>query len=512
MTRKFQAGIPDGAVRWPWRSWGVAGFAGVLSSLAFEPVALPFAMVVGLCVLIVVCRNARSWRARHALAIGLAYGVGFIGPLIWWLRAVSEPGYVVVVAGETLLIAITVVGIWVACRLRGWPIWVAAIWVSGETLRGAFPLGGFPWGRLAHTAIDTPLDSYARLLAMPGLSFLMAFVCGLLVLAAEGGRKMRATRLVAVAGVASLLAAGFAISTEVVGNVGSRSVALIQGNVPGEFQTWPRGEIFKLHQQQTERLAASIDAGIAPQPDMVLWPENATDVDPYHSTALRSKIQKLSSRVGAPILVGGIFDGETDDTAFNAGVVWSATGPADRYVKRKLVPYGEYVPLRRVWGNLVPRIDRDVPRDMIPGTASGAIDIGRTRIADTICWDIAHDAIVREAVNDGGQLVVVQTSNAAFTGTQQPEQQWDIARMRAIETGRWVVVPSTNGISGVVDPSGDEIARAPTRDAATVQTVVELAGDRTIATVLGGYVTWLLTGVALLGLAFGLRARRSGQM
>ncbi len=249
----------------------------------------------------------------------------------------------------------------------------------------------------------------------------------------------------------------------------------MQGNVPGVFLTWPLGEIFKLHAAETDKLADKIDAGEVPRPDMVLWPENSTDTDPYFDEPVKQRIQALSARIGAPILVGGIFDGPTTSTAYNAGVVWTADGPGERYVKLKPVPFGEYVPWRKQAGFFVNRLARDIPRDMLAGKEPGALKIGDTEIGDTICYDIAYDSVTRRAVDGGAQMIVVQTSNAAFTDTSQPEQQWDISRLRAIETGRWVVVPSTNGISGVVDPHGHSVERAPMHEPATLSAKVTLA-------------------------------------
>jgi apolipoprotein N-acyltransferase len=239
----------------------------------------------------------------------------------------------------------------------------------------------------------------------------------------------------------------------------------------------------------------------------VLWPENATDIDPYHDVIVRDQIENLSALLKAPILVGGIFDGPTVSTARNSGVVWTAEGPGDRYDKLKPVPFGEYVPFRKEAGAIVDRLARDIPRDMLAGDQPGAMTIAGTRIGDTICYDIAYDSVTRRAVDGGAQLMVVQTSNAAFTGTSQPEQQWDISRLRAIETGRWVVVPSTNGITGVVDPSGRSVERAPLHRPATVSAEVTLASGKTPALVIGRYLEWVLVAVGLAAWVLGTRRR-----
>ncbi|MET1037092.1 MAG: apolipoprotein N-acyltransferase, partial [Aeromicrobium sp.] len=332
------------------------------------------------------------------------------------------------------------------------------------------------------------------------------FVVAALLVIVVTGRGLRARGGAALA-IAALTLTGLVLPTGIAGADGTRQVALVQGNVPGLFLTWPRGEIFDLHVAETERLIDRVDAGEVPRPDMVLWPENATDIDPFNDKLVRDQIESLSARLDAPILVGGLFDGPTVDTAYNSGVVWTADGPGDRYDKLKPVPFGEYVPFRKQAGAIVDRLARDIPRDMLAGDQPGAMTIGDTQIGDTICYDIAYDDVVRNAVDGGAQLVVVQTSNAAFTGTSQPEQQWDISRLRAIETGRWVVVPSTNGITGVVDPSGRSVERGPMLEAATVSAEVTLASGRTPALVVGRYLEWALLILGLAAWVLGTRRR-----
>ena len=127
-------------------------------------------------------------------------------------------------------------------------------------------------------------------------------------------------------------------------------MAIIQGNVPSAFLTWPYGDILLKHLRQTQDYALKVAAGRTPRPDLVLWPENATDVDPYANPQVRTRIEQLADLTGAPILLGGIFNGSSfgkpSTKAVNAGVIWSASGPGDRCVKRRPVPFGEYVPLR----------------------------------------------------------------------------------------------------------------------------------------------------------------------
>jgi apolipoprotein N-acyltransferase len=462
-------------------------------------------MLVGVAGLIWIARGLATARKRTVVVAGLLFGLGYMGPLIWWMNAVSQGAYVALVIAETLFFIPIMLALRAAVRLRGWPLWGAAVWVLGEWARGRFPFTGFPWGRLAHTSIDTPFASFARLVAMPGTSAVLFVVAALLVVVVTG-RGLRA-RGGAAAAIVALAVVGIVLPTGIAGADGTRQVSLVQGNVPGLFLTWPRGEIFDLHVAETRRLADRVDSGEVPRPDMVLWPENATDIDPFNDQLVREQIEALSARLDAPILVGGLFDGPTSDTAYNSGVVWTADGPGDRYDKLKPVPFGEYVPFRKQAGAIVDRLARDIPRDMLKGDQPGAMTIGDTQIGDTICYDIAYDDVVRDAVDGGAQLVVVQTSNAAFTGTSQPEQQWDISRLRAIETGRWVVVPSTNGITGVVDPTGRSVERGPMLEPATVNAEVTLASGRTPALVAGRYLEWALLVAGLAAWVLGTRRR-----
>ncbi|MFI5428466.1 hypothetical protein [Aeromicrobium sp. UC242_57] len=288
-------------------------------------------MVVGVAGLIWLARGLDGARKRTVAVTGVVYGLGFMGPLIWWMNAVSSGAYVALVVAETLFFIPIMLALRAATRLSWWPLAGAGVWVAGEWARGGFPFTGFPWGRLAHTSIDTPFSSYARLVAMPGTSAVLFGVAALLVVVVVGPALR--TRLLAGAGVLALAGVGAVLPTGIAGADGTRQVALVQGDVPGVFLTWPRGEIFDLHLAETARLADRIDAGEVPRPDMVLWPENATDIDPYNNAYARNQIENLAARLQAPILVGGLFDGPTVDTSYNAGVVWTENGPGDRYVK-----------------------------------------------------------------------------------------------------------------------------------------------------------------------------------
>lgn len=483
--------------------------SGAILSLAFDPMGFSYAAPVGVAGLFVIAHRLKSATWRQVALSGLAFGLGFMGPLIWWMNAVSAGAYVAIVLAQALYFAVILLGLREASRLSWWPVAMPAVWVLGELVRSTVPFCGFPWGRLAHTTIDTPLADYVRLLGMPATSAIVAgLAAGLTWLVIRPRDRV----WVIAAGVAVTYGIGWLLPSGLAG--GDRGegaeIALVQGNIPGSFFTWKPGDIYKLHAAETQKLIDRVESGAEPRPDVVLWPENSTDVDPFHDKQQAAQIEWFARQLRAPILVGGIFDGPTVTTAYNAGVVWTAAGPEARYVKRKVVPYGEYVPFRQILGPIVPKFDRFIPRDMLPGDQPNVIPAGGISIGDTICWDIAFDGLIREAVNGGAQVLVVQTSNASFTGTAQPEQQFKISRLRAIETGRWVLVPSTNGISAIVDPSGHVVARAPMHKPAILAASVPLAAGPTPAVLLGRWVEYAIAsaGVVSIGLGWRKRGRR----
>ncbi|QCC76080.1 apolipoprotein N-acyltransferase [Nocardioides daphniae] len=228
------------------------------------------------------------------------------------------------------------------------------------------------------------------------------------------------------------------------------------GGVPGDGRDLAghHREVTANHVQATHELADRVAVGIEQAPDLVVWPENSTAVDPLRDEATRISIDEAVSAMGVPLLVGGIFDGPDDLTAYNRGVVWLPDGQiGSTYTKTHPVPFGEYIPWRPVIGGWSSRFQL-IPRDFLAGSGDGPLDIGGVRVADAICFDVAYDDVLPAQVRRGAQLVTVQTSNATFFGTAQPEQQFEITRARAAELRRSVTVASTNGISAVIGPHG----------------------------------------------------------
>jgi len=289
------------------------------------------------------------------------------------------------------------------------------------------------------------------------------------------------------------------------------TVAVIQGDVPGTGADGlgQQEEVLRNHAELTHTYADQVAAGALPAADLVLWPENASDIDPFASPGAEETIDSAVRAVGVPTLIGTILDGPRPGTAQNVSLVWDpASGAGDRYVKRHLVPFGEYIPFRSVLARYISRLDQ-IPRDMLPGTEPGVLRAGPAVIGTMLCFDVAYDDIVRDVARGGAQLLVVQTNNATYLGTGQPEQQWAISRMRAVEAGKVLVVASTNGISGVVSADGDVVSRSRSGQAQILVERVQLGDGVTLGLRVGGWLEYAASlAAALLLVAALVRGRR----
>jgi apolipoprotein N-acyltransferase len=245
-----------------------------------------------------------------------------------------------------------------------------------------------------------------------------------------------------------------------------------------------------------------VAAGEAVQPALVLWPENSTDLDPYRDPATAALIDGAVDAIDAPTLIGAVVETDGGARLANTSIVWSpATGPGDTYVKRHPVPFGEFIPFRSLLEGWITRLDR-VPRDFIAGDEIGVLQVGPARAAIAICFEIADDPIVREHVAAGGQFIAVQTNNATYGLTGQPEQQLEISRLRAMEHGRTVAIAATSGISAEITPDG--VIRQQTAEFTQQVLAVDLglSEAQTPATRYGGwvelgFVIWAAFGVGV---------------
>lgn len=490
----------------------VGGFA---LAAAFEPFGHAWLMPPALATFVLALRGLRPGRAWLP---GLLFGVAFIFSVLVWLRAVGTDAWLATSAGEAAFFVPLGIGTALATRHRAWPVWCALWWVAIETWRGGWPLSGLPFGRLAYATADTPWASALPWVGMTGVSLLVALTGTTLAWAVLHVRTRPASVVVAAAALVAVtgLAAGVDVGGEDVDTV---TVAAVQGDVPGSGTdvVGVHREVTANHVRATVELGERARGGDVDQPDFVVWPENSTAVDPFTDATANGGIETAADAVGVPILVGGMVDDPDDDQqVLNQGIVWTpGVGGGDRYTKWHPVPYGEYIPFR---GSIIPDTYgqlRLVPRDMARGTRREPLRIAGVPVAGAICFDVAYDDGVGAQVRRGAELITVQTSNAMFIETGQIHQQFEISRLRALETGRWVVVAAINGVSGIIDPQGRVVSSAAAGTQAVMVEEVGLRRDVTPATRMGVWPGRVLLGLVVLHAVFvlgsyGLSRRRRG--
>ena len=533
------AADPDASPRRRRRAWWtipVAIAAGFVLLVGFPPYDVWFATPVGVAMLAVATYRRRFWAgAGLGLLTGLSLFIpllswagGYVGP-VWLYLPVGESAYLALLGGLTALATpLLQRGIqttpYEGLRRRDWwlltwPVVIGSLWVLQEALRDRTPFGGFPWGRLAFAQSDSPFTGFAAIGGAPLVTFAVAAIGGLFALGAVSAiyadRGQRADpanpptlirtdqlrKLLPVIGISVVGLLLFYTLPWLAGHAtddaGSVRVAVVQGNVPrlGLDFNAQRRAVLDNHVNATLELAERVRAGQEPAPALVVWPENASDIDPILNVDATNRIQEAARAIGVPILVGGLLDGPGPKQIRNVGIVWDpVTGPGKTYVKRHPVPFAEYMPIRSFVRLLTDKVDL-VRTDFVAGPDPGVLPVGPVTIGDVICFEVAYDNVVRDTVSGGAQLLVVQTNNATFNEAEA-RQQLAMVRLRAVEHGRPALMASTVGVSAFVDDAGNVYDATQFNAEAVIARDVVLRSGRTMATRLGVLPELALSGMA----------------
>ena len=491
--------------------------SGALLALAFPPFGASLLAPIAVAGLTGVTWRQRAWTGA---ALGFAFGLVFFGVLLRWVALVGTDAWIALSVFCAGWLALLGAASALLSRLPWAPVWIAAAWVAEEALRDRIPLGGFPWGRLAFAQTATTVTPWASIGGAALVTFLTALAGTLLTALVMWWITMRRRDAVLAAlGVVLIAISGLALPRaeggQDIDGPSTSVAAVIQGGVPSTGLGFgdERREVLRRHVSATLALADAVQRGDALPPDFVVWPENSSDIDPLADEAAAAQIDTAARAIGVPILVGAVL-GISETTVANVGIVWDPiTGPGEMYVKQRPVPFGEFVPFRPVLTRIIGRFDR-IPRDFIAGDTSGVLQVGNARLGDVICFEVAYDDVVRNTVRDGGRALAVQTNNATFAGLGQPEQQVAMSRLRAVETGRTVLVAATSGISAVIDPTGGIQAELGEDETGWIVQPIELRDSQTIATRVGEVPEFALCFVALVGLGWVLlmTVRRSSSL
>ncbi len=500
--------------------------AGLLLYASFPPRPLWWLALLAFAVLGLLVHGRR---ARAGFGYGFLFGMGFLLPLLTWIGALVGPvPWVALVVLESLFVGLGAAGMAVVSRLPAAPVWSAAVWVSSEALRGRVPWGGLPWGRVGFGQPDGPLVHLAALGGEPLLSFvtvLVGLALGELVRRAvvlwPAGRSPSGTAaaagtsdtrrpgphaLVAPAVIAALaFATGplAALVPPIAGGPGATvTIAAVQGNVPrlGLDFNAQRRAVLDNHVKETLQLADGVAAGKLAKPDLVIWPENSSDIDPLRNPDAAAQIERAAQAVGVPILVGAVLQNPDGQTTSNSALVWQpGVGVVERADKRRVQPFGEYMPWRSFFRLLSSYVDR--AGYFVPGTGPGVVDMAGTKVGVTICWEVAFDDLVESSVENGAQVLAVPSNNATFGFTQMTYQQMAMSQVRSVEHDRSSVIATTSGVSATIDPDGTVTQSTTQFTPAVLVNRTVLRDTVTLATRLGAVPEWGLValGVGAVG-------------
>ena len=467
---------------------------GVALALAFpEPSVTPLAWVA----LVPLLLGARRRSAALGFALGAVFGVGFFGLLIVWISLVGWVAWAVLVALQALYI-----GAFGACwamvsRRRSVTARVllgAACWVGIEYLRSRFPAEGFSWGQLAQSQHN--LGWILRLAPVTGgwgIGFLLVAVNALV---AEGWLWIRAGERRAAAealGTALVLVAGPALLPQPLAEGSRLRVAIAQGNVARGFPAdlvARQTAILRRHERLTKSLAG--------RPlDLVVWPESSVELDLPGDPAPIERLRASARSVSADLIAGVNDDVSSGLYRVLALHVDPHGGVAGRYQKMHRVPFGEYIPARRLleW---IPLLDQ-IPRDALPGEAPGVFDLSAGKVAVVISFEGDFGSLVREPIATGGRLLVVATNTSTWGRSWASAQHLAFSQVRAAENAVWVVHGALSGISAFVAPDGAVVASTPLWTETTLLHGVRFSTSETLYTRYGDFVAWLSLVVAITG-------------
>ncbi|MGM6766147.1 apolipoprotein N-acyltransferase [Corynebacterium pseudotuberculosis] len=468
----------------------IAAIAGLAVYASYAPLGWFFAAPLGLALL---CGALAPWKENRpsnktGAFLGFIYSITLFLLLLPWIgEFVGAMPYIALSTFLSLYsIPLGIVGVRILRHRLGW-VWFPFVFVAVEWARSNFPFGGFAWVRIAWGQIDGPLAGAAPWGGPALVSLLTALVGAALwqCVTHAAYRRQAASVMVTV-----LLVAGVATLTNgQAEDQGTVKVAAVQGNVPrlGLDFNAQRRAVLANHVRETEK--------IPEQPDLVIWPENSSDVSPFSDQQAKQLVSQAVAHAQAPILVGTITKDNVGHR--NSMVVFDPrSGVGETHNKKYLQPFGEYMPWRDFFRKLSPLVD--LAGDFKPGNGNGVVHMTAATTGKNIavgiatCYEVAFDKAGRDAVTAGAQILTTPTNNATFGFTDMTYQQLAMSRMRAIELDRAVVVAATSGVSALIKPDGSVISQTKIFQSATLEDTLPLHDTLTFSARYGTYIEYAL--------------------
>lgn len=495
--------------------WGrvpIAVVGGLLLATSFPNFNFGVGAFIGVFLTLVAINRMTFFKSFF---VGFIGGFAFYGLVLIWLTTYLGPiPWAALTIVEALIFGlgcamISVVWRWLnSMKNRSLAnaltaVAIGAIYTGREYVAGHFPFGGLPWARLGLSQVDNPLAKWVWAIDIAGFTWLIVSVSALITLKflhpLPQGFGLRARfQNWGSATIALLLTALVPLGIGLIKPEpsGTLRVAAVQGNAnAGLFAVNPPGSILDKHLTVARELVSSGDAdGV----ELMVWPENSSDLDPITMVEPNLKITNfVNEELKAPLLFGNKTFRGSD--FYNEVDLWlPEKGIADWYDKKRPVPFGEYVPYRSFFMALAPSMIGLIGWDMSPGVRDGIFEVkDNVEVGSLICFEVTIDELNYDLIDSGAQALMIQTNSSDFGRSVQGVQLAAISRMRAIETGRTVVSISTVGVSGIYAPDGSVMQELESFKPDYMVEDIELHKGKTPAMIFGRYIEPLAFGLAI---------------
>jgi apolipoprotein N-acyltransferase len=492
--------------------------SGVLFALAFPDADIGWLMFIALVPLFVALARAGSW--REALLHGWAsQTVAWLIMVPWVVRVMSHYGGLPLITGVLIFVAMcALLGLYGSLfafafwriapggRFGRWLL-VPLAWAAVEYGR-TYLLTGFPWNLIAASIIDyTPLAQFDRVAgpyALGVLILLPSVLIAWLIVAKPRG----IARTLAVGGVAIVCfvwwATGVVAAKMFVRPSGGprARAALLQPNISQEMR-WDEANVREIFQRMMAMSAEAVRGGAT----VVIWPESTVPLSYARRDDYRQAIESFSAATGADVILGSVAeDPQQSNRMWNAAFLASGGRTIGHYDKIRLVPFGEYVPLRKMLF-FAKKLVHDVGEFEF-GTKDTPL-AGRFRYGPAICYEIVFPQIPRQQVIHGAEVLVTITNDAWYDGTSAPRQHLNQARLRAVETDRYLLRAGTTGISAFVDPSGRIVEELAMNRQGIIYAEFEARHSATGYVRFGDWFAWVAVAAVIIAVG---RGRRRGML
>lgn len=430
---------------------------------------------------------------------GWLYGVAlFASGTSWVYVSIHDYGYTGVPLAVFLtalfvgVLALFYAGIFWLYRRFMTPKWAlltfAGIWVLGEVLR-TYLFTGFPWLLLGSGYVDSPLASWAPIGGVYLLS-LLVMLSGTL-----GAEVVLRRQWWALAPLAAIWLIPLALPQQWTTPAETPTrVALLQGNLPQLLKWTPEG------QRTAANTYSRLTADIADEVDIVIWPETAL---PMMEAQARPVLERVQSNLPPGVaLVTGIVQLDEANRYYNGVIgVGSVEGS---YQKEHLVPFGEYLPLESALRGAIDFFDLPMSSFTKGASEQPPMRAAGVSLGNAICYEIIYPQLVARRAQESDVLLTV-SNDTWFGASIGPHQHLQMARLRALENGRYVIRATSNGITAIIDAQGATVARAPQFETTALVGEFYAMEGLTPFTRTGSWPTWLLAALILLP---GLRLTR----